>query len=77
LLGGDFNMSIDNSLLQNFISEFKLSSPPQTSHTYQYWHWKKQLDFIFGSDDFLWQNAEVINTDLSDHFPLIQDFKFR
>jgi len=77
LLGGDFNMSIDNSLLQNFIREYKLSSPPQTSHTYQYWHWKKQLDFIFGSDDFLWQNAEVINTNLSDHFPLIQDFKFR
>lgn len=76
LIGGDFNMSINNPILQGFIRKFELSYPPQSSHTYQFWKWKKQIDFIFGSSDFQWQNAEVVKVELSDHFPLVQDFKF-
>lgn len=74
LIGGDFNMQLDNHLLQYFINKFELFSPPQPAPTYQFYNWKKQIDFIFGSNDIDWQNAEVPSVKLSDHFPLVQDF---
>lgn len=76
LIGGDFNMKLNSKILQNFINDFELLAPMQPLPTFQFLNMKKQIDFIFGSNDIQWQAANVPDVKLSDHYPLVQDFVF-
>jgi endonuclease/exonuclease/phosphatase (EEP) superfamily protein YafD len=45
--------------------------------TYNAWHLKLRLDHILYSPHFELLNVKVENTDFSDHYPLIADFKLK
>lgn len=77
IIGGDFNMTIDDPILKEFINQLNLAHPVNESHSYQFLNWKKRIDFIFGSADIQWLNSEIVTTNLSDHSPLYQDFIFK
>ncbi len=46
-------------------------------NTYDAWHLKLRLDHILYSPHFELQNVHVEESELSDHYPLIADFKLR
>lgn len=77
IIGGDFNMTIDDPILKEFINRLNLDHPVNESHSYQFLNWKKRLDYIFATPDIQWLQTEIIKTKLSDHSPLYQDFKWK
>lgn len=77
IIGGDFNMPINDPILQSFIKKLNLNHPINESHTYEFLHWKERLDYILASPDIHWLQTEIIKTKLSDHLPLSQDFVWK
>ena len=77
IIGGDFNMTAEDPFLIDFVKKLNLDQPKNDGHTHQFLHWKKRLDYIFGTPDIQWLKSEIINTQFSDHSPLFQDFKWK
>jgi endonuclease/exonuclease/phosphatase family metal-dependent hydrolase len=59
---------------RNLIKEYNIKStrPDFKDHLDE---WNNVVDYIFVDDKIKVNNFEVINTDISDHLPLILDFE--
>jgi len=79
ILVGDFN-SHENSEEINSIKELLVDSAQDEDgrykHTYDGLVIKSRIDYIFTSPDFKIRNYEVLDSKVSDHFPLIADLEF-
>ena len=79
ILVGDFN-SNESSEEINSIKEVLVDSAQDEEgrfkHTYDGLVIKSRIDYIFASPDFRIRNYEVLDSNISDHFPLIAELEF-
>ncbi len=76
IVGGDFNTLWGDYEMHLFMEASRLrSANPQGSPTFPSWAPRRQLDFILYSEGLEVENFEVPDIRLSDHLPLICDFR--
>jgi len=83
IIVGDFNLfpntkSIEmiNNKFKNLINEYKIiTTRPDFNDGMDTWN--NIVDYIFVSDEIIVNNFEVLDTDISDHLPLILDFDIK
>lgn len=76
IVGGDFNVFGGVRELAEFQTKLQLSNPNRLQlPTYPAWEPKHQLDFILCSKEIQALNFQVPDVHLSDHLPVILDFK--
>jgi endonuclease/exonuclease/phosphatase family metal-dependent hydrolase len=85
IIVGDLNLlpttksiQIINKEFRNLIDEYKIKSTiPEFDHGTEIKRGEYVVDYIFVNDKIKVNNFEVIETNISDHLPLILDFEIR
>ena len=80
VLVGDFNTTDKNIDFYNF-KKYLIDTAEvfenQYQHTYDGIVFKSRIDYIFTTQDFKTMYYEVLDTDISDHFPVIAQLEFQ
>ena len=73
IIMGDFNMTVDNRLIQNIMKKYKeatIEAKGEIINTYPSLDAKMKIDYIFLSKDINTLDADVLDVINSDHMPL-------
>lgn len=78
VVAGDFNEAIDERAVRTLLSRTGLRDAAESSPepTYPSDTPRSRIDFILHSGDVIGHDAFVVNSDASDHRPLVADFGF-
>ena len=76
IVAGDFNVFWGEEEIEMFLQASNLRNINiRKDPTFPSWNPKRELDFILCSKDIKVKSYEVIQTQLSDHLPILVDFE--